>query len=114
MDGLYCLVSGHIEASEPARRAMQREAKEEAGIHVALKDLALVHVLHRMGSDNERIDFFFEAKKWKGEPYIAEQHKCDDLQWFSINALPKNIIPYNRTAIYAILNGVRYSEHGWK
>jgi 8-oxo-dGTP diphosphatase len=115
-DGLYSLAAGHIDGQEPLTLAMCREAKEEAGITVNPKDLAFVHVMHRidrLGDKKEYLDFFFTASNWEGEPYNAEPEKCDDIQWFELDNLPENILPYIRQVIEDFKNGVYFSETGW-
>ena len=92
---------------------MVREAKEESGIDIKPEDLEVVHVMHRKCPNEERIDFFIQAKYWIGEPKIMESHKCDDLTWFEIDGLPSNVIPYVKQAIECVRNKVAYSEHGW-
>ena len=111
-DGNYSLIAGHMDGQEPAKSAMIREAKEEAGITLLPNDLECVHVMHR-STDQERIDFFFTATKWSGEVTNTEPEKCDELRWTSLNHLPENTIPYIQTAIEAYLNGIFYSEFGW-
>ena len=91
---------------------MFREAKEEAGIDITEKQLRLVHVMHRK-SEEERIDFFFEATEWQGEPKIMETNKCDDLSWFPISQLPQNVIPYVKSGIENYGNKISFSEFGW-
>ena len=111
-DGKYSVIAGHIEGNETVRQNIVREAKEEAGIDIDIEDLEVVHVMHRY-ENQERIDFFLTARKWKGEPRIMEPHKCDDLSWFKLDDLPKNVIPYIKQAIDCFLNNVFYSEYGW-
>jgi ADP-ribose pyrophosphatase YjhB (NUDIX family) len=112
-DGKYSVVAGHIEENESARQTMIREAKEEAGIGIGVNNLEMVHIMHRNEGGN-RLDLFFTAKEWAGEPKIMEPDKCDDLKWFDINDLPENVIPYIRQAIDCVLKGKVYSECGWK
>jgi len=114
-DGKYSVVAGHIDASETARQTMIREAKEEAGIDIAMEDLETVHVMHRKGKreGQERIDFFFAAKRWTGEPKNLEPRKCDDLRWFELDKLPDNTISYIKKAVDCFLNNKIYSEHDW-
>lgn len=111
-DGNYSVIAGHIERNETARQGMAREASEEAGLIINLRDLVLCHVMHRKAED-ERVSFFFKAERWIGEPRNLEPHKCSDLSWFHVDSLPTNVIPYIRQAIEQTLRGEAYSEHGW-
>lgn len=115
-DGNWSLPAGHIDKGEGAVGSMRREIGEEIGIDVRKKDLRMIHVMHRMTGEeyNERVDFFFEAKKWKGEIENKEPYKCDTLQWTILNKLPKNTIPYIREAIKNYRRGVFFSEFGFK
>jgi 8-oxo-dGTP diphosphatase len=111
-DGKYGVPSGHLEGGEPATEALAREVLEETTIVVRPEDLELVHTGHRMG-DDERVDFYFTAKRWQGEPKIAEPDKADDLRWFPIDKLPENTTPYTRFTIGQYLEHKNYSEFGW-
>lgn len=113
-DGNYSVPAGHLDGKEPVTMAMVREAREEAAITIEPQDLHVVHVMHRTKDDGERIDFFLTAKKWQGEPVIAEPEKCDDLSWFPLDALPPNVIPYVRFALEESAKGVVFSEYGWE
>ena len=62
--------------------------------------------------NGERIDIFIEARKWAGEIINKEPHKCDDLSWFDLDNIPKNIIPYIKEAINNIKSKIFYSEQG--
>jgi 8-oxo-dGTP diphosphatase len=112
MDGKYAFPSGHIESSEAAKQAGIREAKEEVGVTITAGDLRFRHVLHRMAddADHERIDFFFEATSWQGDPYNAEPDKCDDVRWFALDALPDNLTPVTRHGLQMITAGELYSD----
>lgn len=114
MDGKYGIVAGHIDGEETVRAAMIREAKEEAGIDIANEDLRVIHTLHRMAENKkEYIDFFLTTEKWEGEPRIMEEDKCDDLRWFSLTALPENMVPYVRSGLEKYLAKEPFSEFGW-
>lgn len=114
-DGNYSVVAGHLDGDETFRQAMVREAKEEAGIILDQEKLQVAHVMHRSKKDNnsERIDIFLIADEWNGEITNMEPDKCDDLNWFSINQLPENIIPYIKQALECIDNKIFYSEFGF-
>ncbi|TWT37044.1 nucleoside triphosphate pyrophosphohydrolase [Posidoniimonas corsicana] len=91
---------------------MVREAAEEAGLTIAETNLRLCHVVHRKAAE-ERVSFFFTADEWSGEPVNREPHKCRQLSWFSVEALPENMVPYVRQAIQGTLSASAYSEYGW-
>jgi 8-oxo-dGTP diphosphatase len=111
-DGNYGLVSGHVDGDEPLAVAAAREAREEAGVEIDPADLALRTVMHRR-QDDERVEFFFEPARWRGEIRNAEPDKCTELAWFPLDALPDNTIPYVRAAIERARAGVPYSAF-WK
>lgn len=112
-DGKYGLIAGHADGNETASEAMVREAREEAGIEINPQDLEFKLVMHRK-TDREQVGFFFMARQYSGEPHNAEPHKCSELDWFDINNLPENIIPYIRKSIELLNSGINYYEFGWK
>lgn len=112
-DGNFSVIAGHLDGGETPRETMLREAKEEGGININPRYLKLVHVMHRNAKDGERIDWFFVAKKWRGQLKNMEPNKCDRLNWFSLSHLPKNVIPYVRIAINNFQKSINYSEFGW-
>jgi ADP-ribose pyrophosphatase YjhB (NUDIX family) len=113
-DGYYSFPAGHLKDDEETlSQTMFREAKEEVGIEIDPADLKLVHVMHRKQQEptNERrINLFFTVKKWKGEPRIKEPDKCDDMQWFELDNLPDNTIPYVKQAINCIKENVHIAN----
>lgn len=112
-DGRYGVPSGHIEGDETIRAACAREMREEIGITVVPDNLQLVHVMHRKKQGSERLDFYMITPTYAGEVHNCEPHKCDDLAWFPLNALPENTIPYVRQAIECYRDDMPYSEFGW-
>lgn len=42
-----------------------------------------------------------------------EKNKCDNLEWFSLDNLPKNIIPYVKQALESFQKNITYSEFNW-
>lgn len=111
-DGNYSVPAGHIDGEEKATKAMIREAAEETGIVIKEDQLRMVHVMHRKSTE-ERIDFFFEATRWQGNPKVIEMNKCDDLNWFPLSQLPQNMVPYVKSGIENYKNKVSFSEFGW-
>jgi len=111
-DGNYSVIAGHVDEGEDYISAMQREAKEEAGIDITREELNPIQVMHRKSND-ERIDYFFVASKWSGEITNMEPSKCDQLKWISIDDLPSNIIPYVKYAFDNYQKGNKFTIFGW-
>ena len=111
-DGNYSVVAGHVDGGETFRQAMIREAREEAALELRPEQLSLAHTMHRF-SDSERLSLFFTASGWSGEPRNAEPHKCDELDWYPLDALPSNMVGYIRAAIEHVSRDEAYSEYGW-
>lgn len=116
-DGNYGLVQGHVDGGETVQEAIMREAKEEAGIDVALEDVDVVHVQHSPAQDEpgaEYVCVFMEAKKWSGVVVNGEPEKCDEVSWFPLDQLPENTIVPVRAALEHIKEKVFYSNWGWE
>jgi 8-oxo-dGTP pyrophosphatase MutT (NUDIX family) len=111
-DGSYSVVAGHVERGEQIFDAAIREAREEAGVAIAVADLRVAGVMHRR-ADDERIDFFVTARRWSGDVWNAEPAKCGELRWCAIDALPGNVIPYVRRAIDRGVDGQWFESFGW-
>ncbi|MCB9813248.1 MAG: NUDIX domain-containing protein [Pseudomonadales bacterium] len=115
-DGQYSLVAGHVDFDETFTDALIREAREESGLIFDPNQIKTVHVMHRKSDTDgsQRVDVFHLVENFEGEPKNLELEKCDELAWFHINKLPKNVIPYIREAINNFQKGIFYSEYGWK
>jgi|SRR3989338_1017654 len=115
-DGNYSVPAGHVDEGESVADALIREAREEIGVNIRKQDINLVHVMHRKSTEqnDERLDFFFTCRKYKGEIKNIEPEKCDDLNWFDIEVLPTNIISYIQKAIKNAINQKAYSELHWR
>lgn len=105
MDGFWAAAAaGHVERGETALEAAQREAREEIG--VSGLDLEFVTSMQRTRHDlpiDERIDFFFTARSWRGHPRIVEPAKCAELRWCLLSALPDPVVPHE----LVVLDGLR-------
>lgn len=110
-DGSYGLVSGHVEDGESAISAIMREAKEEVGIQILASQIKPIHIMHRK-TDRYNIDIFFTCS-FPGAVVNLEPHKCANLDFFDLDRLPLNIIPYIEKALKATLHKKIYSEEGW-
>ena len=112
-DGNYSVIAGHLDGDENVYNAIIREAKEEAGIEIKLKDLKIIQVMHRKKTNEERIDYFFTCKKWYGNIINMEPNKCSELKWNSIKRLPVNTIDYIKYAIKYYLKEINFTLYGW-
>ena len=106
--------AGHVERGETAYDAAHREALEELGV----TDLALdfVFTMQRTqfaDSIDERVDFFFTARSWGGEPRIVEPEKCAELRWCPLDALPTPVVPHEAHALSRLFGEESYLTFGW-
>ena len=64
---------------------------------------------------DERIDFFFTARSWTGEPTIAEPDKCAALKWVRLDELPDPVVPHERQVLEGLRSGgvAPYTTHGF-
>ena len=99
--------AGHVEKGESVYDAAAREAREEVGV----TDLALTPLcaMQRTGATglpiDERVDYFFTATSWSGEPSIIEPEKCADLRWFGLDTLPDPVVPHELAVLTALRAG---------
>jgi 8-oxo-dGTP diphosphatase len=108
--------AGHVEKGETAYDAAHREAREE--IAVGDLDLKFVTAMQRTRSGepiDERIDFFFTARSWTGDPRIVEPEKCAELRWCPLTHLPDPVVPHELAVLEAIRTGrtTPYSTFGF-
>lgn len=111
-DGNSSVIAGHPDGGETVVDAAAREAHEEAGVTIRSADVAVVGVMHRCAAD-ERVDFFVSATDWAGEIVNREPHKCDELAWFPLDALPANVVPYVHRASEHFRTGTWVDSFGW-
>ncbi|MFJ4570627.1 NUDIX domain-containing protein [Streptomyces sp. NPDC088846] len=109
------LPAGHREAYESAIACVIRETAEETGIIIEPSDLSLVHTLDLRDTDSPipRIQLFFAASRWSGEPQVLEPERCTQWRWWPLNVLPDQLVGYTRTALAAIARGTTYTSTGW-
>lgn len=108
--------AGHVERGETAIDAIHREAAEEIG--VTALDLEFVTAMQRTQHGDpidERIDFFFTARRWSGEPRIVEPEKCADLRWCPLDELPDPVVPHELEVLRRLRSGTAtaYSTFGF-
>jgi 8-oxo-dGTP pyrophosphatase MutT (NUDIX family) len=92
--------AGHVERGETAFDAAAREVLEEIGVRDV--DLTFLTSMQRTAGGpaiDERIDFFFTARTWSGEPRIMEDAKATALGWFPLGALPEPMVPHEAVVL---------------
>ncbi|WP_406011896.1 NUDIX hydrolase [Streptomyces sp. NBC_00984] len=113
--GEWHALAGQVER-ESVRACLVREAYEEAGIVIKPAALTLVHTVHLLdGHENAepRIQLFFRASRWSGEPEVREPDTCTAWQWWPLDGLPDPMVRCTRAAIDGIRAGTAYTELGW-
>ena len=102
-----CAAAGHVERGESVYAAATREAEEEVGVTaVELVPLTAMQRSQHTGKPvDERVDYFFAATSWTGEPRILEPQKCADLRWFRLDALPDPVVPHELAVLTALRDG---------
>lgn len=117
MDGHWAAAAaGHVERGETALDAAHREAAEE--IAVTALDLEFVTAMQRTRHADpidERIDFFFTARRWAGEPRVVEPAKCAELRWCPLADLPDPVVPHELEVLRGLRSGTTpaYSTFGF-
>jgi 8-oxo-dGTP diphosphatase len=117
MDGHWAAAAaGHVERGETAYDAARREALEELAItDPALEFVTSMQRTAHADPIDERVDFFFTARSWHGEPTIVEPHKCAALQWFPLSELPDPVVPHELSVLSRLRDGglTPYSTFGF-
>ena len=113
-DGQWNLPSGKLNHGEDLETALLRETREEIGPNLHRDDVRMVTTVHYRNPEGAaRIGFFFHAPTWHGEPSNAEPHKCARLDWFPLDQLPADTVPYSRAGIDLFRRGEPLGLEGW-
>jgi 8-oxo-dGTP diphosphatase len=107
--------AGHVERGETAYDAAHREAREEIGVEgLALEFLTSMQRTQHADPIDERVDFFFSARAWSGQPRIVEPAKCAALEWFPLTTLPEPVVPHERVVLDGLGTGLAsYTTFGF-
>ncbi len=102
--------AGHVEPGESAFAAAAREAREEIGVAVDPADIVPLCAMHRTlpgvpDPVEQRVDFFFTARTWTGEPEVREPDKCSALAWHRPAAPPEPMVPHERALLGLLAAG---------
>ena len=107
MDGYWAAAAaGHVERGETAWEAARREAAEEIAVDgLELEFVTAMQRTRLAAAIDERIDFFFTARRWTGEPRVVEALKCAELRWCPLDELPDPVVPHERVVLDALRSG---------
>ncbi|MFI0264019.1 GNAT family N-acetyltransferase [Streptomyces sp. NPDC017056] len=111
--GLWHVPSGHLDGPhEDIVTALVREAREETSVVIDPADVRVAVTVHHRSPGGEcRTGFFFEVRRWKGTPRIAEPDLCDAMDWAPLDALPARMVAYCRAGLDAYAAGARFAVH---
>jgi len=80
------------------------------GVRIRPEALIPITTMHRTQATgdplDERVDFFFGCRSWRGEPRRMEPAKAADLRWFALDTLPVPVVPHERVVLEALRSGV--------
>lgn len=106
--------AGHVERGETAYDAARREALEELGLTGLALEFEFTMSRTQGGEPiDERVDFFFTARDWSGEPRVLEPDKTAEVRWCPLDDLPEPVVPHERLALSRLGSGERYLTHGF-
>ena len=99
--GYWQKPGGEVDYGEKALKCMTREVKEELDINVDIFGY-LPHTDHIIKKDGQHwVAFNYIGKIKSGTPKIMEPEKCDKIEWFNVEKLPRKV---SQTTIESIKN----------
>ncbi|RYC05872.1 NUDIX domain-containing protein [Nocardioides zhouii] len=115
MDGHWAAAAaGHVERGETAYDAARREAVEELGVtDLALEFAFTMQRTQHADAIDERVDWFFTARSWSGEPRVVEPDKAASIGWFPLTSLPDPMVPHEAHALAHLSSGNAYLTFGF-
>ena len=106
--------AGHVERGETAYDAAHREAAEELGVtEVGLEFAFTMQRTQHAEAIDERVDWFFTAWTWTGEPRVVEPEKAASIGWFPLSSLPEPMVPHEAYALAQLSSGAVYLTFGF-
>ncbi len=108
--GEWAVPGGKLDMGETIAEAALREVKEETGLDVTFESIIAVNDDLEWISDNRQyVTFIIKVLSTSGEPVCMEPHKCEELRWFALDALPDNLFNPTRRAFVHLRNNTFYT-----
>lgn len=99
--GHWSILGGKVDFLEPLEECAIREAREEAGLEIAIERLLCV-TDHRLPSEGQHwVSPAFLGRLMSGEARNCEPDKTSEVRWFPLDQLPPNLTMTARNALAA-------------
>ncbi|MCR4326381.1 MAG: NUDIX domain-containing protein [Candidatus Roizmanbacteria bacterium] len=95
--GYYGIPGGRVELGEPLEVCAQRELYEET--QLTGSTFKFLGTIRENQESYDFIHFVFACTTFTGEVTLAEPDKCESWKWFSLDNLPRPILPGHKLAI---------------
>ena len=100
----WSIVGGKLDFLERLEECAIREAREEAGVEIAVERLLCVTDHRLPGEGQHWVSPAFLGRILRGEARNREPHKTREVRWFALSELPPNLTMTARHAIEAYSN----------
>jgi 8-oxo-dGTP diphosphatase len=101
--GCWSILGGKVNFLEALEECAIREAREEAGVEIAIERLLCV-TDHRLPAEGQHwVSPAFLGRIMSGEARNREPDKTHQVRWFPLNQLPPNLTMTARNALAAYL-----------
>jgi len=99
--GCWSILGGKVDFLEALEQCAIREAREEAGVEIAIERLLCV-TDHRLPREGQHwVSPAFLGRIVSGKARNCEPHKARELRWFSLDKLPANLTMTAHNAVNA-------------